>query len=109
MILAGGGGGMGASRQMQEVGPMALSSRGAYAAVCARIASLLQVSLGAARQQIDRRAAREGARQSTERLAFARNLLVALQAQYERSGERPPIAHLLDVTVASPSPLPDEE
>ena len=88
---------------------MALSSRGAYAAVCARIASLLQVSLGAAQQHVDRRAAREGARHSAERLAFAQTLLSTLQEQYEHSGERPPIAHLLDVTVDCPSPLPDEE
>ena len=88
---------------------MALSQQGAYAVICARIASLLHISLGAARQWLDRRAAQEGVRSVAQRLEFAQAQLATLQEQYGHHGERPPMARLLDETVANPSPLPDEE
>ena len=88
---------------------MALSQQGAYAVTCARIASLLHISLGAARQWLDRRAAQAGVRSVAQRLEFAQAQLAKLQEQYGSSGERPPMAQLLDGTVANPSPLPEEE
>ena len=88
---------------------MALSPQGEYAVTCARIASLLHISLGAARQWLDRQAAKAGVRSVAERLEFAQAQLVALQERYSDQGERPPMAQLLDETVANPSPLPEEE
>ncbi|KKZ14360.1 MAG: hypothetical protein TH68_04965 [Candidatus Synechococcus spongiarum 142] len=88
---------------------MALSQQGTYAVTCARIASLLHISLGAARQWLDRQAAQEGVRGVTQRLEFAQAQLTKLQERYGSHGERPPMAQLLDETVANPSPLPEEE
>lgn len=88
---------------------MALSPQGAYAVTCARIASLLQISLGAARQWMDRQAAQEEVRGVAQRLEFAQAHLAKLQERYGVRGERPPMAQLLDETVANPSPLPEEE
>ena len=89
---------------------MALSQQGTYAVICARIASLLHISVGAARQWLDRQATREGVRGVAQRLEFAQARLAALQERYGGDhGERPPMARLLDETVTNPSPLPEEE
>ncbi len=88
---------------------MALSTQGAYAVICARIASLLHISGGSARQMLDRQAAQAGVRTAAERLDFARAQLASLQEQYGIHGKRPPIAQLLDETATNPSPLPEEE
>ena len=88
---------------------MALSQQGAYAVICARMPSLLHISLGSARQWLDRQATREGVRGVAQRLEFAQAQLTKLQERYGDQGERPPMAQLLDETVANPSPLPEEE
>ncbi len=88
---------------------MALSQQGAYAVICARIASLLHISLGSARQWLDQQATRQGVRGVAQRLEFAQAQLATLQERYGGHGERPPMARLLDETVANPSPLSEEE
>ena len=88
---------------------MALSQQGAYAVICARIASILHISIGSARQWLDRKATEQGLRSVAQRLEFAQVQLAKLQEQYGNNGERPPVAQLLDETVANPSPLPEEE
>ena len=88
---------------------MALSQQGAYAVTCARIASLLHISLGAARQWLDRRATREGVRMVAQRLELAQAQLATLQERYGNHGERPPMAQLLDETVTNPNSLTEEE
>ncbi|WP_236619844.1 type II toxin-antitoxin system PemK/MazF family toxin [Candidatus Synechococcus spongiarum] len=71
--------------------------------------TLLHVSLGAARQWLDRRAAQEGVRGVAQRLEFCPDPVGCAARAVRRPWGGPPMAQLPDETVANPSPLPEEE
>jgi hypothetical protein len=59
---------------------MAGISDRAFSAACARLASVLGVSLASARRRVEIRAAQAGIRERAEKLALAEELLAELQA-----------------------------